>query len=109
VAGSPTKIGGATYPGSVRQLNPATGAVIWARGLNGVILGSPTLNGSGVIAAGTYDGDTSNDVYLLNSSNGNLLATIPTGGAQVFGQPVFADGYLLISTNKGTGLLVYRP
>jgi outer membrane protein assembly factor BamB len=109
VAGSPTKIGGTSFPGSVRQLDPATGAVIWARGLNGVILGTPTLNGSGVLAAGTYDADNSNSVYLLNSSNGQLLATIPTGGAQVFGQPVFADGYLLISTNKGTGLLVYRP
>lgn len=109
IAGSPTKIGGVSYPGSLRQINPATGAVIWARGLGGVILGTPTLNGSGVLAAATYDGDTTNDVYLLNSSNGQLLATIPTGGAQVFGQPVFADGYLLISTNKGTGLLIYRP
>lgn len=109
VAGPPTTIGGTSYSGSVRQLNPATGAVIWARGLNGIILGSPTLDGSGVLAAGTYDQDNTNSVYLLNSSNGNLLATIPTGSGQVFGQPVFADGYLLIPVDKGVGLLVYRP
>lgn len=109
VAGSPTRIAGTDYLGSVRRLDPATGAVIWARGLDGIILGTPTLNGSGVIAAGTYDSDASNSVYLLDSADGRLLRTIGTGSSKVFGQPVFADDYLLVSAIGGLGLLVYRP
>jgi len=77
------------FPGSIRRLNPATGAVIWARGLGGGVLGSPTLDGSGVMAAGTYN---------------------PGGANPVYGQPVFADGYLLVPTvGAGTGLIVFRP
>ena len=109
VAGSPTTISGTDYPGSIRQLNPATGAPIWQRGLNGIILGSPTMNGSGVIAAGTYNSGSPNAVYLLDSSDGRVLKTIGMGIYKVFGQPVFADNYLLISTLGGKGLMIYKP
>lgn len=108
VAGSPTMIGGTSYPGAIRRLDPATGAIIWERGLFGTILGSPSLNGSGIIAAGTYNTKTTNFVYLINRDTGAILRSISTLGAQVFGQPVFADNYLLIPTN-GAGLLVYKP
>lgn len=106
LAGSPTTVGGTQYPGAIRQLDPATGAVVWALGLGGTVLGSPTLDGSGVIALGTYQSGT-NFVYLVDSSTGQLLRTISTGTAQVYGQPVFADNYLLVPTN-GRGLLIYR-
>lgn len=109
VAGSPTTVGGVHFQGAVRRLDPATGVPIWERGLNGVILGTPTMNGAGVIAAGTYDADGTNSVYLLNASNGSLLQEFPMGTSRVFAQPVFADTYLLIARTGGPGLTIYRP
>jgi len=100
VAGNQTTINSTVFPGSVRAFNPADGSIIWERGLTGgPIMGTPTLNGSGVLAAGTYNlPDTSlNAVYLLASSNGNILATIPQPGNIVFAQPVFAGNHLFVA------------
>ena len=107
MAGDPTTIAGVAYRGSVRRLNPATGAVIWALGLPNSILGAPTMNGGGVIATGSYDfTKTANAVYLVNSSNGQLLRTLSTGG-KIFAQPVFANGYLF-TANGNNSLTEYR-
>ena len=100
VAGNLTTINGTVFAGSVRAFNPADGSIIWETGLTGgPIMGSPTLNGSGVLAAGTYNlPDTSlNAVYLLDSSNGNILATISQPNNIVFAQPVFADNHLFVA------------
>ena len=108
IAGNQTTIGSTTYFGSVRQVNPATGAPVWQRGLPGAIMGTPTLDGSGVLAAAAYDtapGST-NAAFLLNASNGHLLKTISTG-AREFAQPVFADSMLFLATID-KGLIVYR-
>jgi hypothetical protein len=66
-------------------------------------MGTPTLNGSGVIAAGTYNitGVAQNAVYLLDSSSGNILSTIAEPNTLVFAQPVFADNYLFIANAGG--------
>jgi polyvinyl alcohol dehydrogenase (cytochrome) len=108
VAGNQTTIGGTTYFGSVRRLNPATGAPVWQTGLPGAVMGTPSLNGSGVLAAASYDSATgsTNAAYLLNASTGHRLATIATGSKQ-FGQPVFADNMLLLPTITA-GLIAYR-
>jgi hypothetical protein len=73
-------------------------------------MGSPTLNGAGVLAAATYNISdiTLNAVYLLNSSNGNILATIPQTNTIVFAQPVFAGNHLFVANaggNVSTGKL----
>jgi polyvinyl alcohol dehydrogenase (cytochrome) len=108
VATPDTTIGGTHFPGSVRQLDPATGAVGWALGLpSGGVIGSPTLNGSGVLAAGTHTSGVTNAVYLISSANGQLLRTISVGSTLVYAQPVFAANYLLVATT-GKGLFVYR-
>lgn len=106
LAATSTTIGGKHWAGSIRRLNPSTGRVIWARGLSRPILGSPTLDGAGVIAAGTWA--SSNVVYLINASTGKVLRTIGVGANKMWGEPVFADNYLLIPTTGTTGLLVYR-
>jgi len=47
---------------------------------------------------------------LINSNTGALLRTIGVGGNPVYGQPGFADGYLLVPTvGAVTGLIVFRP
>ncbi len=109
VAGNQTTIAGTSYFGSMRRINPATGAALWATGLPGAVMGTPTLNGSGVLAAASYDATSgsTNEAYLLNASTGQLMATLSIGGAREFAQPVFADNHLLLATiNKG--LIAYR-
>jgi hypothetical protein len=66
-------------------------------------MGSPTLNGAGVIAAGTYNiaDVTLNAVYLLNAANGNVLKTIPEPSTLVFAQPVFAGSHVFIANAGG--------
>jgi outer membrane protein assembly factor BamB len=106
VAGNQTTINSQVFAGSVRAFNPANGSIIWETGLTGgPVEGSPTLNGAGVLAAGTYNAPnlTLNAVYLLNSSNGNILATIPQSGAVVFAQPVFAGNHLFVANAGGVG------
>jgi polyvinyl alcohol dehydrogenase (cytochrome) len=109
IAGNQTTIKGTTFFGSIREVDPATGNVIWATGLPGAIMGTPTLDGSGVIAAASYDGATgsTNAAFLLNANTGQLLTTITTNSKD-FGQPVFADNMLLIPTNS-QGLIAYHP
>jgi hypothetical protein len=66
-------------------------------------MGTPTLNGSGVIAAGTYNitGVTQNAVYLLDASSGNILSTISEPSTLVWAQPVFAGNHLFIANAGG--------
>lgn len=100
LAGPTTTIGGTTYPGSVRRVDPLTGASIWQRGLGGAVIGTPSINGSGVIAVPIYAADASqNGTSLLNATDGSILRFIP-GGKQ-FAQPTFAGGYLFTATQSG--------
>jgi outer membrane protein assembly factor BamB len=110
VSGNQTTIDGTGYYGSVREADPATGAFTWQTGLPGEVLGTPTLDGSGVMAVptvSTKSGEPS-AVYLLNASNGDILATVNTNDMPVFSQPVFADGYLIVAT-VGGGITAYKP
>lgn len=105
VVGNATKIGGTSYHGSIRELNPATGAPIWQTGLSGSVTGTPTESGGGVVAVATWD--ASNSLYLVNPASGAILKTIPQGTHKEFAQPVFADGYLVAATLDG-GLIAYH-
>jgi hypothetical protein len=106
LAGNATTINGTSYNGSIRKLNPATGVPIWERGLSGIVLGSPTENGSGVLAVGSWDyTGAPNRIWLVNASNGDILKTINVNSA-TFGQQVFADAYLLVPSQK-KGLFAY--
>ena len=108
VAGSATTIGGTSYPGSITELNAATGAVVWATGLPSQVLGTPALDGGGVLAVGTYaDGSDPQADYLLDPSTGAILATISNGDSSQFAQPVFAGGYLFVATDTA-GLYAYE-
>jgi polyvinyl alcohol dehydrogenase (cytochrome) len=94
-----TTINGTTYPGSVRALDPATGAIVWETGLPSQVIGSTTLNGSGVLAAPLMGSATSEGVALLNASDGTLLRVL-NPGSQYFAQPVWADGHLILAGQK---------
>jgi fibronectin type 3 domain-containing protein len=105
--GDQTTIGGVTYAGSVRSLNPATGAPIWQTGIPGGIVGSPSENGAGLIAAPVFAGSSGIwGVYLLRASDGVIVGFIPTPSAQ-WGQPVFSNGDLLVGGGTAVGLTAY--
>ncbi len=110
IGGDPTTIGGTSYGGSVRQVNPATGAYIWQTGLPCAVMGTPSLDSAGVLAAGTYICPAGNTpgAYLINAANGAILKTLPVGSSRVFGQPVFAQGTLFVATET-KGLYNFAP
>src|SRR5512132_3258294 len=102
VASNGTTIGDVSFGGSIRELDPATGAVIWNTGLPDAVYGSPTLNGAGDIALATFDeGPGQTAAYLVDASNGNILKTISTSNVSTFAQPVFADEFLFVATFGG--------
>jgi outer membrane protein assembly factor BamB len=110
VAANQTTIAGQALQGAVREVNPATGAVIWAQPLGCVPYGSPTLNGTTHVLAVPLFGCTGTakpGVALFNSQTGTPLRTITTAGL-VFSQPVFAEGGLFIADESGT-LTEYTP
>ena len=97
--GGPTTIGSTTSLGSVQALNPATGKPLWQTGLPGFVVGTPTEDAEGVVAAQVYEADTEADmgVYLLNASNGDIIGKISLPQAIMFSQPVFAGNDLLVA------------
>jgi outer membrane protein assembly factor BamB len=108
--GNGTTIGGTTYQGSVQSLNPATGAPIWQTGLPGAVIGSPTEDGAGVVAASVFESSTGNfGVYLLSASTGAILDYISTNPSMVFAQPVFSSNLLLVASTGFTAYQITTP
>jgi polyvinyl alcohol dehydrogenase (cytochrome) len=110
IGGDPTTIGGISYGGSLRQVSPATGAYIWQTGLPCAVMGSPSLDSAGVLAAGTYLCPTGNTpgAYLINAATGAILKSLPVGSSRVYAQPVFAQGTLFVATET-QGLYNFAP
>jgi hypothetical protein len=113
-------IDGAQWGGSLRALRPdatVSNRVIWEQGLPCAVQGTPTENGAGVVAVVTWNACTAGgtpSLYLFNARmsisnplgnpNPQLLNTIPL--QEAFGQPTFADGYLLVASTGG--LMAYH-
>jgi len=116
VAGNQTSINGQTFSGSVRAFKPADGTIIWETGLTGgPVMGSPTLNGAGVLAAATFNTTniTLNTVYLLNGATGSIITNLPQPNNIIFPQPVFAGNHLFVGnagvTSSFGKLTAYIP
>jgi outer membrane protein assembly factor BamB len=108
IAATATTIKGTKYGGSIREVNAATGKVLWSTGLPQQVLGTPALDGAGVLSLATigYSAKATNADYLLNASTGAILTTLNNGDSAQFAQPVFADGYLFAATDTA-GLTEY--
>jgi outer membrane protein assembly factor BamB len=102
VASNGTTINGTAYDGSVREVDPATGAPVWQTGLTGSLIGTPGMDGAGVIAAASYESTTQqNGLWLIDAANGQILKTFPYRGTPTFAQPVFADNDLFVANRLG--------
>jgi outer membrane protein assembly factor BamB len=106
--GSPISIGGVYYLGSVQAINATTGKLIWRTGLPGYVVGTPSQDGGGVVAAPVYyPGRSAGGVYLLSSRTGAILKFISTEPAGDFAQPVFDGNDLLVGDTGGLPLTAY--
>jgi outer membrane protein assembly factor BamB len=104
--GSAVTIRGQSYNGSVQALNPTTGKPVWQTGLGGWIVGSPSEDGAGVVAAPVFSSPAGiTGVYLLSASTGKILTFISTEPMGVFAQPVFDGNDLLIGDEFALGSL----
>jgi hypothetical protein len=110
LAATRTTIKGVKYEGSVREVKPAGGAVVRQTGLTGKIIGTPTIDGAGVLAVSSYGSrGGANALWLISAANGQILTTISYGTSSTFAQPVFADGYLFTASQGPLGLQAYTP
>jgi len=101
LAGQSNFVRGKLFRGSLTSVNATTGAVKWRTGLPNGVNGTPTINGSGIIAVGTYlTSSVPNAVYLVNASNGKILRQL-SSGHQDFGQSVFANGGIVTADLGG--------
>jgi len=94
-AGGSTTIGGASYPGSVRAVDPATGTFLWERGLGSLVFGAltgangmisvPALTGLHIVDASTgevlYGNDLGDQIYAASTIVGGRLFLGDIGGA----------------------------
>lgn len=110
VAGDATTIGSTGFGGSVREVDPATGAFGWQTGLPCSEVGTPSADSAGVLAVATWGCTAPNTpgAYLLNAATGAIVATLPVGTSHIFAQPVFAQGTLFVATGA-TGLYDFAP
>jgi outer membrane protein assembly factor BamB len=98
-------IHGVSYQGSIQERVASTGKLIWEKGVPNGIIGSPSLDGAGVLAVGTFDStNAANETYLVRASNGTILRSLVQG--YDFSQSVFANN--LLFTANDSGLYAWR-
>ncbi|HEU5441791.1 MAG TPA: PQQ-binding-like beta-propeller repeat protein [Ktedonobacterales bacterium] len=104
VAGGNTTINGQSCKGSVRALNPATGAFIWEHCmLSGPVLGAVTAV-PGVVAA-----TEANWLILMATANGaTLFRYVVADGKPFFGGASVSQGQLYVGNADGN-LFAFKP
>jgi outer membrane protein assembly factor BamB len=110
VAAGPTTVNGQSVAGAIRALNPATGAVRWARALPCATVGTPTVDlVSHVLAVPLFAcaNAANGGVALFRGTDGTPLRTLASASS-IFAQAVFAAGRLYVAT-EGSGVTAYTP
>jgi outer membrane protein assembly factor BamB len=109
LGGNETTPGGTvTAAGTVQERVPSTGALVWESPLSDGVIGSPTMDGGGVLAVGTYGGSPEpNETYLIDAADGQVIRTIAQG--LDFAQTVFADNWMFGANNNGVYAWALRP
>jgi outer membrane protein assembly factor BamB len=95
-----TATGGTSFAGSVRRIDPATGAVLWERGLRSRALGSGSMNGAKTLLAfQTTDWTSSfNGCELLDPNNATAPVVLHDDAEYPgFSSPIWSDGRLIVA------------
>jgi polyvinyl alcohol dehydrogenase (cytochrome) len=93
VGGGTTTIGGVSCAGSIREIQPATGGVMWADCLSsGPVLGAVTA------VPGVAFVDAGNTVYAVGTSAGTILWSYQdtASGSKFWGPPVISNGQVYV-------------
>lgn len=94
VPGGNTTISGVGYPGAVRAVDPATGNVLWARGLASPVIPAIAYDNGVVFAgAGKY-------LEALDAGSGNVLSSYQTGGV-IYSPPSVSNGIVYMGSGDG--------
>jgi outer membrane protein assembly factor BamB len=92
-------VGTVSAEGTVQE-RTASGTLVWASGLPNAVDGSPSMDGAGVLAVGTFDSTgTPNATYLVAATNGKVLRTLNVGAD--FAQSAFAGRWLFTANDAG--------
>lgn len=97
MAAGNTTIGGTAYAGSVQERAPGNGDLVWKTGLPAGVLGSPALDGGGLLTVGAYGAAPNGGVYLIDAATGAIVSELTTG--KTFAQSVFANNSLYTATS----------
>jgi hypothetical protein len=100
VAANRTTIDGVHVPGSVRKLDPATGAERWEVAVSSNPLGSGTINGNRLLAYGGTDWSHTgaNGPFIIDVHYRKVLRVLPeAGNFPEFAQPIWANNHLFIT------------
>jgi len=98
--GTAVTLKGKSYRGSVQERLASNGRLVWETGLPNGVIGSPAMDGGGVIAVGTYDNSGApNRTYLVDAATGKILRTLVRGDD--FAQSIFAEDWLFTANSDG--------
>jgi outer membrane protein assembly factor BamB len=94
-----TTIAGKLSGGSVRAIDPHTGAFLWERALPAQVYGA-LAEANGLVAVPSSDGS----LYLIRASDGAVAYAnrlMQRGQTQIYAPPTIADGTLFLGTTDG--------
>ncbi len=97
-AGGNTLIDGKGYEAAVRALDPATGKVLWARGITGIGTGAiigPVAYINGVVMCGA-----GNIFEVFDAATGAVLYSYETGN-HIYAAPSISHGQIFIGSTDG--------
>ena len=102
MAGNLGNINGTEHPGTVRALNPATGAYIWQHAAPGSVIGALAYDNGMVIDGG------GSALEVLNATTGARLYSYDTG-SQIYAGPSVAGGVIYTGNTAGQVLAFALP
>lgn len=102
MAGNLGDINGTEYPGTVRALNPATGAYIWQHAAPGPVIGALAYDNGMVLDGG------GSVLEVLDATTGARVYSYDTG-AQIYAGPSVADGVIYTGNTNGQVLAFALP
>jgi outer membrane protein assembly factor BamB len=94
-AGGAARLRGRLYRGSVRAIDPASGRLLWSRGLHGSVLGALARRGGMVVVA------AESDLYVLRARDGKILHENRFANDRLWAAPLIDGRRVVVGTLNG--------